>query len=286
MPGYVCVAELVHGEIPALIPIASSQKGGIDKGIASGMPLAAVVARAETMEAWTKGAQGSTYGGNPVACAAALATIGLLQDGLIDNAAARGEQGLAALRELAADHPDTVVDTRGLGLMLALELATPEQALALEHAAFERGLLVLGCGHKSVRLSPPLIIDEATMARLGIDPQELARKLAWAVMLSGQKEHYCKTFTHGRFTISSAYYRMMEWCPLCTGAGGNGELVVIDNVTGEELYFPSMMPHLVYVHHFFESPRSSYRVEPEEAARVLSEFVVPEEFVYPEEDRK
>ena len=134
------------------------------KGIASGMPLAAVVARAHILEAWTKGAHGSTYGGNPVACAAALATIGLLQDGLIENAVVRGQQGLTALRRLAADYPGTVVDARGLGLMLALELATPEQALALEHAAFERGLLVLGCGHKSVRLSPPLVLDEATMA--------------------------------------------------------------------------------------------------------------------------
>ena len=134
------------------------------KGIASGMPLAAVVARAHILEAWTKGAHGSTYGGNPVACAAALATIGLLQDGLIENAVVRGQHGLTALRQLAADYPGTVVDARGLGLMLALELATPEQALALEHAAFERGLLVLGCGHRSVRLSPPLVIDEATMA--------------------------------------------------------------------------------------------------------------------------
>ena len=134
------------------------------KGIASGMPLAAMVARADILEAWSKGAHGSTYGGNPVACAAAISTIELLQDGLIENAAARGRQGLAALEAIAADHPELVVDTRGLGLMLALELATPEQAEALEYEAFTRGLLVLGCGHKSVRLSPPLIIDEATMA--------------------------------------------------------------------------------------------------------------------------
>jgi 4-aminobutyrate aminotransferase len=134
------------------------------KGIASGMPLAAVVARAEILEAWSKGAHGSTYGGNPVACAAAITTIELLQTGLIDNAAERGRQGLAALREIQAAHPQSVVDVRGLGLMLALELATAEQAEALEQEAFRRGLLVLGCGHKSVRLSPPLVIDEATMA--------------------------------------------------------------------------------------------------------------------------
>jgi len=128
--------------------------------------------------------------------------------------------------------------------------------------------------------------DEATMARLGIDPGELARKMAWAVKLSRQEEHYCKTFAHGQFTISSAYYRMMVWCPLCSGEGGNGELVVIDNATGEELYFPSLMPHLVHTHRFFESPHSRYRVEPEQAARVLSQFVVPESFVYPTEKGK
>jgi 4-aminobutyrate aminotransferase len=134
------------------------------KGIASGMPLAAMITRAEILEAWSKGAHGSTYGGNPVACAAAITTIELLGGGLIDNAIARGEQGLAALEAIAADHPELVVDTRGLGLMLALELATPEQAEALEYEAFTRGLLMLGCGQKSVRLSPPLVIDEATMA--------------------------------------------------------------------------------------------------------------------------
>jgi 4-aminobutyrate aminotransferase len=134
------------------------------KGIASGMPLAAMVARSDIFEAWGKGAHGSTYGGSPVACAAAISTVELLQDGLIDNAVARGAQGLSALREIAARFPETVVDVRGLGLMLALELATPEQAGALEYEAFTRGLLVLGCGHKSVRLSPPLVIDEATMA--------------------------------------------------------------------------------------------------------------------------
>ncbi len=134
------------------------------KGIASGMPLSAMVARASIMEAWAKGAHGSTYGGNPVACAAALATIEQLQDGLIDNAAARGEQGLETLRDIAARHPGTVVDTRGIGLMLAVELATPQLAEALEYEAFTRGLLLLGCGRKSVRISPPLVIDEATMA--------------------------------------------------------------------------------------------------------------------------
>ena len=123
--------------------------------------------------------------------------------------------------------------------------------------------------------------DEATMSRLGIDPQELARKMAWAVEVSRQQEHYCKTFTYDQFTVSSNYYRMMVWCPLCKGEGGNGELLIIDNVSDEELFFPSLMPHLVSAHRFFESPRSYYRVEPEEADRVLRHFVVPEDFVYP-----
>jgi 4-aminobutyrate aminotransferase len=134
------------------------------KGIASGLPLAAVVARAEILEAWTKGAHGSTFGGNPVACAAAITTIELLQSGLIENAIERGQQGRRALREIQADNPEVVVDSRGIGLMLAVEMATPELAEALEYEAFTRGLLVLGCGHKSIRLSPPLVIDEATMA--------------------------------------------------------------------------------------------------------------------------
>lgn len=134
------------------------------KGLASGMPLSAVVARAGIMEAWDAGAHGSTFGGNPVACAAALATLELLEQGLIGNAAHRGEQGLRALRRLQERHPGAIVDVRGLGLMLALELATPAQAEALELEAFKRGLLVLGCGAKTVRISPPLVIDEATMA--------------------------------------------------------------------------------------------------------------------------
>jgi 4-aminobutyrate aminotransferase len=134
------------------------------KGIASGMPLSALVTKADILEAWDKGAHGSTYGGNPVACAAALVTMELLADGLIQNAAARGVQGLEALRDMQSRHPQAVVDVRGLGLMLALELATPQLAEALEYEAFTRGLLLLGCGAKSVRISPPLVIDAATMA--------------------------------------------------------------------------------------------------------------------------
>jgi 4-aminobutyrate aminotransferase len=134
------------------------------KGIASGMPLSAMVARASLMEAWGKGAHGSTYGGNPVSCAAALATLELLQDGLIENAAARGDQGLTAIARMHERFGDVVEASRGLGLMLALKLATPEMADALQWEAFRRGVLVLGAGRTAVRVSPPLVIDEGTMA--------------------------------------------------------------------------------------------------------------------------
>ena len=94
------------------------------KGIASGMPLGALIARADLLESWGPGAHGSTYGGNPVACAAALATIDLLEGGLIDNARVRGEQAFAGLRELADRHPGLVTDVRGRGLMIGIEFDT------------------------------------------------------------------------------------------------------------------------------------------------------------------
>jgi len=128
--------------------------------------------------------------------------------------------------------------------------------------------------------------DEATMAELGIDPGELARKLAWVVELSRQEEFYCKTFGNDRFIISSVYYRMVVPCPLCNGGSGNGELLIVDKVSGQGIYFPSMMPHLILAHHFFESPHSSYRVDPEEANAVLEHFVVPDDFVYPPQTQR
>jgi len=134
------------------------------KGIASGMTLGALIAKAELLERWGPGAHGSTYGGNPVACAAALATIELLEGGLVENAAHRGEQALAGLRPLQARFPGLIRDVRGRGLMIGVEFDTPEHAEAVQWAAFERGLLVLECGRSSVRLSPALIVSEAEMA--------------------------------------------------------------------------------------------------------------------------
>jgi 4-aminobutyrate aminotransferase len=134
------------------------------KGIASGMPLGAVIARAELMD-WTPGAHASTFGGNPVAAAAALETMDLLEEGLIENAARVG----ASMLERLAGWPDrfaSVGDVRGLGLMIGIEMIrnrrTKERAPELRDAviqlAFERGLLILGAGQNSIRLCPPLIV--------------------------------------------------------------------------------------------------------------------------------
>lgn len=128
------------------------------KGIASGLPLGAFIARAEQMS-WPPGSHGSTFGGNPVACAAALATLDLIEEGLMDNAARVGAVLKDGLREIGTGHQD-VSDVRGLGLMLALELKTPELASRLVQSAFERGLLLLTAGTRAVRISPPLVLTE------------------------------------------------------------------------------------------------------------------------------
>jgi 4-aminobutyrate aminotransferase len=143
------------------------------KGIASGLPLGAMIARADLLEAWGPGAHGSTYGGNPVACAAALATIDLLEEGLVANARARGEQAFAGLRPLLDRFEGLVRDVRGRGLMIGIEFDTPEHAEEVQWAAFQRGLLVLECGRSSVRMSPPLTVSEAEI-RTGLELFEAA----------------------------------------------------------------------------------------------------------------
>jgi 4-aminobutyrate aminotransferase len=142
------------------------------KGIASGLPLSAMIAKAEIMN-WGPGAHASTFGGNPVAVASALATIELLESELIANAAKIGGHILNRMRGWPQRFPH-VGDVRGLGLMIGFELVrdqktkerAPELRDRLQDTAFERGLLVLGAGRNTIRLCPPLIItrDQADFA--------------------------------------------------------------------------------------------------------------------------
>jgi 4-aminobutyrate aminotransferase len=126
------------------------------KGIASGMPLGAMIVREDLMT-WKTGAHGSTYGGNPVSCAAALATIDLIRGGLAGNAAAMGPVLLDGLRAIAERHP-FVHEVRGLGLMIGVEFADGATADAVEIACFHRGLLTLRAGDATIRMSPPLLV--------------------------------------------------------------------------------------------------------------------------------
>jgi len=136
------------------------------KGIASGMPLGAMMAK-ESIMTWPTGAHGNTYGGNPVACAAALATIDLIDDGYLENAQVMGDYMKQALEEIQARH-SSVGDVRGLGLMLGVEFIQgdgskkPDQVLRdkVERNAFEHGLISLGCGKSTIRFAPPLSIDQ------------------------------------------------------------------------------------------------------------------------------
>ena len=129
------------------------------KGLASGLPLAALIARADLMQ-WAPGKHGSTFGGNPVACAAALATLDLVERELAANATARGDQLLAGLRSLQHEQP-LITEVRGRGLMIGLDLPDHETAVAMEQACFRRGLLTLTCGTRGIRLAPPLVVDAA-----------------------------------------------------------------------------------------------------------------------------
>jgi 4-aminobutyrate aminotransferase len=149
----------------------------IAKGIASGMPLGVTTSRAEIM-AWPPGAHASTFGGNPVSCAAAMATIKLLKDSLMANAASVGEHLMQRLRKVQEKHA-LVGDVRGKGLMIGIELVrdrkTKERATSerdrLVDECFKRGLLVLGAGRNTLRLCPPLVLtkDQADTVAAIID---------------------------------------------------------------------------------------------------------------------
>ena len=144
----------------------------IAKGVASGMPLGVAAARSGLM-AWPPGAHASTFGGNPVSCAAALATLKLLKERLVANAADVGAHLMDGLKGLMAKHR-LIGDVRGRGLMVGVELVrdrtTKERAIeerdAVVNEAFSRGLLLLGAGKNAIRFSPPLVItrDQADVA--------------------------------------------------------------------------------------------------------------------------
>ncbi len=144
----------------------------IAKGVASGMPMGLMVARQEVMD-WPKSAHGNTFGGNPLACAAALVTIDLIENGFMQNAAEVGEYAKQILREMMSHH-QTIGEVRGIGLMIGVEFVKdtyscePHEKLRdqIVEEAFQRGLLLLGCGKNTIRFTPPLNvtrneIDEA-----------------------------------------------------------------------------------------------------------------------------
>ncbi len=143
------------------------------KGLGSGLPIGAVVAKKSLMQQWKRGAHGNTYGGNPIACAAANATLDLVGGRFMDNAASVGAHFMGRLAELARDYP-CIGEVRGRGLMIGMELIenddarTPARALcdAIITRAFHNGLLLLSCGVSTIRFMPPLNtrveqIDEA-----------------------------------------------------------------------------------------------------------------------------
>ncbi|HEY7479069.1 MAG TPA: acetyl ornithine aminotransferase family protein [Gemmatimonadales bacterium] len=145
------------------------------KGLGSGMPIGAFIAR-ESISTWERGSHGSTFGGNPVCCAAALATLDLVQRELMANAVKMGDHLMAGLRRLEAKHA-CIGDVRGLGLMVGVEFVkdrrtrepAPELLESLVLNAFQRGLLLLGSGKSTLRLAPPLVVDQQDVdAALGI----------------------------------------------------------------------------------------------------------------------
>jgi 4-aminobutyrate aminotransferase len=142
------------GVMPDIITLA--------KGIASGLPLGAILARSQLMT-WPPGSHATTFGGNPVACAAGKVTLQLLEEGLMENARQRGEEFLKGLRQLAEKF-NCISLPRGKGLMVAIDLLDangnldPNRRNRLVDAAFNRGLLLLGCGKAAIRFCPPLIV--------------------------------------------------------------------------------------------------------------------------------
>jgi 4-aminobutyrate aminotransferase len=182
--GILLVADEVQSGMGRTGKMFASEHFGLEpdmvtiaKGIASGMPLGITAARADVMS-WPPGTHASTFGGNPVSCAAALATLKLLRDSLVRNAEAVGEHFINRLRALVDKHP-LIGDVRGRGLMIGVELVknrkTKERAVrerdAVVEILFTKGVLVLGAGKNAIRFAPPLVLtrDQADIAVKAFD---------------------------------------------------------------------------------------------------------------------
>ena len=174
--GILLVADEVQSGVGRTGKMFACEHEGVEpdilltaKGLGSGMPIGAMISK-ESITTWETGSHGSTFGGNPVCCAAALATLDLVENGLMANAARMGERLLAGACRLMAKHP-SIGDVRGRGLMVGMEFVkdrstrepAPELVHELVQRAFRRGLLLLGAGKSALRLAPPLVIDEQDM---------------------------------------------------------------------------------------------------------------------------
>jgi 4-aminobutyrate aminotransferase len=150
------------------------------KGLASGFPLAGLMSRRELMEKWAPGSHGGTYGGNAVACAAAVATIGVMKDGIVENAAKMGKVLMAGLKKIQQKYP-IIGDVRGLGLMIGAEFTTPDGnpgsdiSNEVKKFCLDHNLLLLQCGtyHQVIRWIPPLVVNQSQI-ETGLDIFEKA----------------------------------------------------------------------------------------------------------------
>jgi 4-aminobutyrate aminotransferase len=171
--GILLVADEVQSGIGRTGKMFACEFDGVEpdilltaKGLGSGMPIGAMISK-ESITTWQNGSHGSTFGGNPVCCAAALATLDLVEGGLMANAAKMGERLMKGASRLMEKHP-CIGDVRGRGLMVGIEFVkdrtTREPATELVHdlvqRAFRQGLLLLGAGQSTLRLAPPLLVDE------------------------------------------------------------------------------------------------------------------------------
>jgi 4-aminobutyrate aminotransferase len=189
--GILLVFDEVQSGIGRTGRMFASQHSGVTadimtlaKGLGSGMPIGAVVAKQSIMKQWKKGAHGNTFGGNPVCCAAANATIDLVREQYVQNAAKVGSHFMKRLGELRADYP-CIGDLRGQGLMIGMELIEPDGSPAralvdrILHTAYHNGLLLLSCGVSTLRFMPPLCVTEAEVDEsLGYLRQSLDEALA------------------------------------------------------------------------------------------------------------